>query len=74
LEEPDSCVQVLDKARTIDPNNPQLSDIYYFAGYTYYVQKQNAKAASAWQTAIRLNPNNAQARNGLAVLGNTAAK
>ena len=70
LRLPDSAIANLEKVRTLYPRYPKLDDMYFNVGVNFYVNKRYNEAIAAWQTALKIEPNNPQARNALIVLNN----
>ncbi len=68
LKVPDSVVANLEVVRKMYPNHPKLPEMYYNAGVMFYLNKDNAKAAAAWQNVLKIKPDYANAANALNVL------
>lgn len=61
----DSAVYELNKTIILDKLNPEG---FYNLGGAYYQKKDYAKAKFYWEECLRLNPNHAQAKSGLATI------
>jgi tetratricopeptide (TPR) repeat protein len=68
LRQPDSVISNLDKVRTINATYTQLPELYYHAGEQFYANKQYPQAIAAWQVALKLKPDYAQAQNSIKTL------
>ncbi len=68
LKEPDSAFYNINMVRQLYPRYPRLSEMFFNVGVNFFVAKRYREAMNVWQMTVQMDPNNAQARNAIAVL------
>ena len=63
----DDCQSIL---TTLKKQFPEVSTIYEFEGSIFYIQKQNKKAVNSFITALKYNPDNAEAKRMINIIRN----
>jgi len=70
LKEPDSAYVNIRRVWELYPKYPKVAELMYNIGVNFYVDRKFPQAMNAWNTALQMDPNYAQARNAIAVLNN----
>jgi len=68
LKQSDSLISNLDKVRAINSSYPELWKMYFDAGVLFYKSARYREALNAWQTALQIKPDYANAQNAINIL------
>lgn len=71
LDDYPDAIRWLEKAVSFDKTN---KDAWYYLGRAYYTRSQMVKAKSAFETALKLDPRDAKAENGLGLVFESGAQ
>ncbi len=74
IGQPDSAKMNFDIVSKLYPNHPKLPESYYNLGVAFYLKREYPQAFASWNATLKMQPDNAMARNAINILTQELAK